>query len=123
MYRINNLLFKKQRYIPRKIFLYNGKSYYFNFYNIENKDNFMKIMSEKIKVDKRMFPLIKRMNQKVVIIKIIIVYKKMILMKKKLKKKKIKKNLKIIAERMNLMKKKMKRKNIKKKVKIVIMRN
>ena len=34
-----------------EIFLYSGKSYYFNFYSVNNKDKFIKIMSEKIKDD------------------------------------------------------------------------
>ena len=35
----------------RNLFLYNGKSYFFNFYNINNKNKFVKIISEKIKND------------------------------------------------------------------------
>ena len=34
-----------------EIFLYNGKSYFFNFYNINNKNKFVKIISEKLKND------------------------------------------------------------------------
>ena len=51
---ISQILYRRFLFneIAIEIFLYNGKSYYFNFYNKENKDNFMKIMSEKIKVDK-----------------------------------------------------------------------
>ena len=37
--------------IAIEIFLYNGKSYFFNFYNINNKNKFVKIISEKIKND------------------------------------------------------------------------
>ena len=38
--------------IAIEIFLYNGKSYYFNFYNIENKNKFMNMLREKINGDK-----------------------------------------------------------------------
>ena len=34
-----------------EIFLLNGKSYFFNFYSVNNKNKFIKIMSEKIKDD------------------------------------------------------------------------
>ena len=48
---ISQILYRKYLFyeIAVEIFLYNGKSYYFNFYNIENKNKFMKIMKEKIK--------------------------------------------------------------------------
>ena len=51
---ISQILYRKFLFydVAIEIFLNNGKSYYFNFYNINNKTQFMKVMKEKISEDK-----------------------------------------------------------------------
>ena len=50
---IAQILYRKFLFydVALEIFLHNGKSYYFNFYNINNKNNFMNIILEKINKD------------------------------------------------------------------------
>ena len=63
---ISHVLYRKYIFygIAIEIFLYNGKSYYFNFYTYKNKNNFMNALRERIKEEKIIINSIEHFEKK-----------------------------------------------------------